>query len=139
MSTAQYAEFARSLEATQAQAKALMVQVRDAAAYLVKHHRYSLTVIAQVADLHKNSILRLNDPTWFPKPDTLLKLEKIIERASAKRFGETFDGENIKRGPPYGNTRKMRREAASPSKKAKRVNGKKSAAKKKKLAKRGLR
>jgi hypothetical protein len=96
----QYAEFAAKLADANAAATALMSNVRAAARYLNRHHGYSLTVFASVTGLHKNSLIRLPDSAWMPKPETLRRLEKLVVRAEAKRRGETFRGESIKRGRP---------------------------------------
>ena len=79
-------------------AAALTSEVRAAARYLTRHHGYSLTTFASVTGLHKNSLLRLRDKSWTPKPETLRRPEKLVIRAEAKRRGETFHGETIKRG-----------------------------------------
>lgn len=78
----------------------LMDEIRASATYLRKHHGYSFTSLAECTGLHKNSLLRLKNPAWAPDPATLRKLDKLIIRAAAKRHGETFPGETIKRGRP---------------------------------------
>jgi hypothetical protein len=95
-----YAEFAVKYAELNALAAALTAEVRAAAKYLSRHHGYSLTILAGVTGLHKNSLLRLWDKSWMPKPETLRRLEKLVIRAEAKRHGETFHGEQIKRGRP---------------------------------------
>jgi transcriptional regulator with XRE-family HTH domain len=75
-----------------------MSEVRAAARYLAKHHGYSLTSLARATGLHRNSLLRLPDKSWTPKSETLRRLEKLIVRAEAKRRGEMFQGETLKRG-----------------------------------------
>ena len=42
--------------------------------------------------------MRLSNPIWIPRPETLGILDKLIVRAAAKRRGEAFPGETIKRG-----------------------------------------
>jgi hypothetical protein len=98
--TAHYAVVAATRAGFDATAAAFMKEVRAAAAYLKEYHGYSLTVFAEVTGLHKNSLMRLSDPTWIPKSETLENLDKLIVRADAKRRGEIFPGETIKRGRP---------------------------------------
>jgi hypothetical protein len=98
--TAHYAVVAATLASFEATTAAFMDEVRAAATYLKECHDYSLAVFATVTGLHKNSVMRWSDPTWTPEPDTLQLLDKLIVRAEAKRRGETFPGETIKRGRP---------------------------------------
>ena len=99
--TAYYTVVAAMQAAFDATAVAFMDEVRAAATYLIEHHDYSLTSFADCTGLHKNSLMRLNDDlTWMPKPGTLQRLDKLIVRAEAKRRGEIFPGETIKRGRP---------------------------------------
>lgn len=98
--TPYYAVVAASLAGSNATAAAFMAEVRAAAMYLRDCHDYSLTVFAAVTGLHKNSVIRLSDPTWIPTQETLQLLDRLIGRAEAKRRGEIFPGETIKRGRP---------------------------------------
>jgi hypothetical protein len=100
MSSTQFADLASSIATTEALATALMDEIRDSAKYLTENHRYSLTVLASITGLHKNSVMRLADRSWLPKPETLERLERLIKRAEAKRSGQIFPGETIKRGRP---------------------------------------
>lgn len=100
MSSTQFAELASSMATTQALANALMNEIRDAHRYLTETHHYSLTVLASITGLHKNSLMRLSDEAWVPKPETLERLERLRLRAEAKRRGQVFPGETIKRGRP---------------------------------------
>ena len=77
-----------------------MNDVRQAVGYLKKYHGYSLTIFACVTGLHKNSLLRLPDTSWEPKPETMRKLARLIDRAEDKRVGKTCAGETIRRGRP---------------------------------------
>src|SRR5580704_5839417 len=90
-----YTDYAVKLAAANAAAASLMREVRAVAAYLQEDHGYSLTSFEAVTGLHKNSLMRLMDPIWVPKPPTLQKLDKLIARAEAKRRGEIFRGETI--------------------------------------------
>jgi len=96
----QFGIFAARLAEANACAAALMDGVRGAATYLNKHHGYSLTNLARCSGLHKNSLMKLKDPSWVPEPTTLQKLHLLIVRADAKRRGETFPDEAIRRGRP---------------------------------------
>jgi hypothetical protein len=98
--SAYYSVIATTSAALDAAATAFMDEVHEAATYLKELHDYSLAVFAEVTGLHKNSILRLSDPMWIPNPETLQQLDRLIVRAEAKRRGETFPGETIKRGRP---------------------------------------
>jgi len=98
--TAHYAVVAATLAGFDATAAAFMDEVRAAATYLKECHDYSLTVFAAVTGLHKNSVMRLSDPRWMPAPETFQLLDRLIVRAEAKRRGETFLGEMLKRGRP---------------------------------------
>ena len=98
--SAYYTVVAATSAALDAAATAFMGEVRAAATYLKELHDYSLAVFAELTGLHKNSILRLSDTEWIPKPGTLQLLDRLIVRAEAKRRGETFPGETIKRGRP---------------------------------------
>jgi hypothetical protein len=99
--TAYYTVVAAMQAAFDATAVAFMDEVRASATYLIEHHDYSLTSFSDCTGLHKNSLMRLkNDLTWMPKPETVQQLDKLIVRAEAKRRGEIFPGETIKRGRP---------------------------------------
>ena len=76
----------------------LLDEIRRAATYLRTKHGYELWKLQDVCKLHKNSLLRLNDRTWVPKPDTMVALAKLVERAQAVRRGETFSFPE-RRGP----------------------------------------
>jgi hypothetical protein len=76
-----YTDYAAKLAAANAAAAVLMREVRAVAAYLQEDHGYSLTSFEAVTGLHKNSLMRLMDPTWVPKPPTLQKLDRLIARA----------------------------------------------------------
>lgn len=96
----QYVELAAKLADANAAAAAFVETARASAKYLRKHHGYSLASFAACTRLHKNSLMRIAEPEWVPKPDTLRKLDTLIIRAEAKRRGEMFPGETIKRGRP---------------------------------------
>jgi hypothetical protein len=98
--TPYYGVVTATLAGFNATVAAFMDEVRAAATYLRDCHDYSLTVFAAVTGLHKNSVIRLSDPTWMPAPETLQLLDRLIVRAEAKRRGEVFPGETIKRGRP---------------------------------------
>ena len=95
-----YTAIATTSAALDAAAVVFMHEVRAATAYLKEHHDYSLAVLAEVTGLHKNSVMRLPDLTWIPKPKTFPRLDRLIVRAEAKRRGETFPGETLQRGRP---------------------------------------
>lgn len=78
----------------------LLTDIRSAASYLRTEHQYSLPTLAQLAGLHKNSIMKIDDPDWKPNGDTITKLEVLIDRAAAKKAGETFANEQRRRGRP---------------------------------------
>jgi hypothetical protein len=101
--TAHYAVVAATLAGFEATTAAFMSEVRAAATYLRECHAYSLTVFAAVTGLHKNSLMRLSDLAWMPEPETLQLLDQLIVRAEAKRRGDSFPGETIKRGRPGRN------------------------------------
>jgi len=102
----QFGIFAAKFAEANACAAALMGDVREAATYLNKHHGYSLTNLARCTGLHKNSLMKLKDPSWVPEPSTLQKLDLLIIRADSKRRGETFPDEAIKRGRPSSAVRR---------------------------------
>lgn len=118
MATTQYADFAQQLAATQAAAKALMADIRAAASYLTKKRGYSLTVIASKTGLHKNSVMRLSDRSWFPKPDTLAKLTTLIAEAEGIRSGEIAPHPGIKRGRPKGSANGKAPPPSAPAKRS---------------------
>ena len=100
-----YADYAARLADTNAAAVALMSRIREAADYLRRCHGYSLASFRSCTGLHKNSLLRVPDRKWVPKPATLQRLDRLIVRAAAKQRGEIFRGETIKRGRPRGRKR----------------------------------
>jgi hypothetical protein len=119
MATPVYTDFRRQLAEAEATAALLMKRVRDAVAYLTREHRYSLTVLASVTTLHKNSVMRLKDSSWVPRPETLELLERLVDRAEAKRRGETFKDEHIRRGRPPAPVSKPSAKKAPPKAKHK--------------------
>jgi hypothetical protein len=106
--SAHYVEYAAKLATANAAAGALMGEIRDAARYLKMYHSYSLKSFEDCTRLHRNSLLRMMDPTWMPKPATLRKLDKLVVRAEEKQRGEIFPGETVKRGRPRKMTRRNR-------------------------------
>jgi hypothetical protein len=100
MPTPFYVKYGARLAKAEAAAAVLLNEVRAAAAYLREQHGYSLSGFVICTGLHKNSLLKLADPTWVPEPETLWDLDQLIIRAAAKRRGEIFEGETIKRGRP---------------------------------------
>jgi hypothetical protein len=52
----------------------LMSQIRAAAARLVATN----ADLAGITGLHKNTIARLFDPDWKPRPETIAQLERIL-------------------------------------------------------------
>lgn len=100
MPTPYFAKYAIRLAKTDAAAAAFMDEVRATAAYLSEHHGYSLASFVECTGLHKNSLLKLKDPAWIPEPETLWHLDQLIVRAAAKRRGDTFPNETLKRGRP---------------------------------------
>ena len=100
MPTPFYAKYGARLAKADAAATVLLNEVRAAATYLREQHGYSVSRFVMCTGLHKNSLLKLADPTWVPEPETLWDLDQLIIRAAAKRRGEIFEGETIKRGRP---------------------------------------
>jgi lambda repressor-like predicted transcriptional regulator len=52
----------------------LMDQIRAAAAHLVG----TTADLAAITGLHKNTLARLFDKSWKPRPDTIAKLERLL-------------------------------------------------------------
>jgi len=94
------AKYVAKLAQAEAAAAGLMDQIRLAEAYLREDHGYTLKSFANCTGLHRNSLIKLKDRAWIPEPETLWLLDRIVVRAAAKRRGETFPGETIKRGRP---------------------------------------
>jgi hypothetical protein len=110
MPTPYFARYAVRLAEAEAEASAFMTEVRAAETYLRTQCGYSLNSFAECTGVHRNSLLRLKDPAWLPEPDTLWRLDQVIVRAGAKRRGETFPGETIKRGRPRNGEVRQRTE-----------------------------
>jgi hypothetical protein len=104
--SAEYANYATKLADANASAADLMRDIRAAATYLNKLHGYSLMVFAHMTGLHKNSVMRLSDPTWMPKPETLQQLDKLIVRAEAKRRGRSSRARRSNAAGRQGDERK---------------------------------
>jgi hypothetical protein len=83
--------FAERVSAYVDQSDELLDEIRRAATYLRQRQGYALWKLQAVTQLHKNSLLRLDDRTWVPKPETMVALAKLVERARAHRRGETFE------------------------------------------------
>jgi hypothetical protein len=98
MSNLQTSSFAQRVTAHVDRSDALLSEIRRAAIYLRNRQGYALWKLQLVTGLHKNSLLRLHDPDWLPKPETMVSLAKLVERAQAHRRGETFDFP-ARRGP----------------------------------------
>lgn len=82
--------FSHRIEAYVDRANVLLDEIRRAANYLRGKYGYTLAMLESVAKVHKNSLLKLADPDWRPKMDTLVRLGALVERAQAHRRGEVF-------------------------------------------------
>jgi hypothetical protein len=107
--------FSHRIEAYVDRGLTLLDEIRRAATFLRNKHGYTLGMLEQVSGVHKNSLLKLTDPEWRPKMDTLQHLASLVERAQAHRRGETFSFPG-RRGPgrPRGskNSRPRRKRKA---------------------------
>ncbi len=90
--------FAEKVSAHVDRSDALLDEIRRAAAYLRSWHGYTLWKMQEVTGLHKNSLLRLRDRDWMPKPETMVALARLVERAQAHRKGKKFEFP-ARRGP----------------------------------------
>lgn len=109
MNTVHYADVAAQLRKAKENDAALLRQVRLAVEYLRTEHGYSLKTFAGkdkngnpigLTGLHKNSILRLKDPSWIPNPKTLEALTELIREAEILRKGGNGRVKVTKRGRP---------------------------------------
>lgn len=110
MPTVRYADVAAHLVNAEISATALMREIRSAARYLGQYHGYSLTNFAQLTEMHKNSLMRLKDPTWVPKTASLERLERLITEAETLRGGHP----GVQQPLPRGRPRKMATEQVRP-------------------------
>jgi hypothetical protein len=95
-----FVKYAARLARVDEAAVAFMEAVRAAEAFLREEHGYTLSSFAGCTGLHRNSMLKLKDQEWMPEPETMWRLDGLITRAAAKRRGEVFPGETLKRGRP---------------------------------------
>lgn len=94
----QATSFAERVSAHVDRSDELLDEIRRAATYLRVRQSYALWKLQIVTGLHKNSLLRLQDRHWIPKPTTMVALAKLVERAQAHRRGESFEFPE-RRGP----------------------------------------
>jgi hypothetical protein len=90
--------FSHRIEAYVDRVGSLLDEIRRATTYLRTKHGYTLLMLEEVCEVHKNSLLKLADAAWRPKVETLLRLATLVERAKAHRRGEVFSFPNH-RGP----------------------------------------
>ncbi len=71
--------YLRRHEATQKAALELVRQIRKAAAWLKDKHNYTFDGLAELTNLHRNSVMKLSaDSDWVPEPKTMDALSQVL-------------------------------------------------------------